>query len=253
MGKRPSSIRVVSYNIHKGFDLGNREFVLDKIREAIRSVDADLVLLQEVLGDHAHKTRQISEWPNSVQFEYLADEIWPHFAYGKNSIYTEGHHGNAILSRYPIVRSENIDISAHRVEKRGLLHAEIEIPGYESHFHAVCLHLGLLESWRREQVSMLAQRIEKVVPRESTIVVGGDFNDWRGRATGALIERLEMKEAFQTLHGEHARTYPSVMPAFKLDRIYYRRAEPVKAQRLDGRPWSELSDHTPLVADLILD
>jgi len=35
------------------------------------------------------------------QHEFLAHESWLHHAYGKNSVYDSGHHGNAILSRYP--------------------------------------------------------------------------------------------------------------------------------------------------------
>jgi endonuclease/exonuclease/phosphatase family metal-dependent hydrolase len=41
-------IKVLSYNIHKGFSPSNRRFVLQGIREGIRSTGADVVFLQEL-------------------------------------------------------------------------------------------------------------------------------------------------------------------------------------------------------------
>ena len=81
-------LRILSYNIHKGFSSGNRRFVLKKMREAIRLVHADLVFLQEVLGEHQVHRERVKEWPDQSQFEFLADEIWPHYTYGKNAIYS---------------------------------------------------------------------------------------------------------------------------------------------------------------------
>src|SRR4051812_7468381 len=96
-----SGLRVISYNIHKGFSSGNLKFILKKMREALRFVQPDLIFLQEVLGHHEVHSRRIKDWPDQSQFEFLAHELWPHFAYGRNAVYTNGHHGNAILSKYP--------------------------------------------------------------------------------------------------------------------------------------------------------
>src|SRR5690349_17254196 len=95
-------LRVLSYNIHKGFGPGNIKFILKKIKEALRSIHPDLVFLQEVLGHHEIHQKNIKGWPEQSQFEFLAHELWPHFAYGRNAVYTNGHHGNAILSKHPI-------------------------------------------------------------------------------------------------------------------------------------------------------
>ena len=35
-------LKVVTYNIHKGFNVGNQRFVLHQIKDALRAVDADL-------------------------------------------------------------------------------------------------------------------------------------------------------------------------------------------------------------------
>src|SRR5262245_33783257 len=88
------ALRLLSYNIHKGFASQNRKFVLRQIKEAIQIIPADIVFLQEVLGHHSRHGRKIKGWPTISQFEYLAETIWPHFTYGKNAVYTYGHHGN---------------------------------------------------------------------------------------------------------------------------------------------------------------
>ncbi len=243
-------LRVLSYNIHKGFSTSNRRFVLRKMREAIREVNADLVMLQEVQGSHDEHKKNIKEWPSEPQFEFLADELWPHSAYGKNAVYTSGHHGNAILSKYPMTFWENIDVSNNRFEKRGLLHGMIEIPQKKKPLHAICTHLGLFEVDRREQVRKLCARIESHVAHGDPLVIGGDFNDWMVRATSTLGKTLEVREAFLSLNGKHARTFPSWMPALQLDRIYYRGMRIEKARTLTGPPWSQLSDHAALYVEL---
>lgn len=245
-------IRVLSYNIHKGFSTGNRNFVLRKLREAIRTVQADLVFLQEVLGHHEVHGKRVIDWPTRPQFEFLADEMWPHFAYGKNAVYTAGHHGNAILSKYPISFWENIDVSTNRLERRGLLHVVIEIPHKRKPLHAICVHLGLLETERQTQIRRLCDRIESMVPHDEPLVIGGDFNDWRIQITRPLKKLVEVQEVFEELRGSHARTFPSWLPALKLDRIYYRGLRARDGQTLVGPPWSQLSDHAALYADLTI-
>jgi endonuclease/exonuclease/phosphatase family metal-dependent hydrolase len=247
----PKHLKVLSYNIHKGFSTNNRKFVLHRIREAIRETHADLVLLQEVQGEHEEHRKRVSNWPLQTQFEFLADEIWPHFAYGKNAVYASGHHGNAILSKYPISFWENIDISTNRMESRGLLHSVIEVPG-TGRVHVMCLHLGLFEADRVRQTTSLCDRIESHVPQDEPLLIAGDFNDWKTRVTARLHQRLQIDEVFLKLRGKHARTFPSWLPALRLDRIYYRGMKPRLADCLTGKPWNELSDHIALYTELSL-
>ncbi len=245
-------LKVLSYNIHKGFSTGNRKFVLKRIKEAISLVHPDLVFLQEVLDHHEVHKKNVKDWPDQSQFEYLADELWPHFAYGRNAVYSHGNHGNAILSKYPFRYFENIDISTNRLESRGILHGVIEVPGRKRPFHALCLHLGLLEAERLQQVRKLCQRIESHVPHQDAFVIAGDFNDWREKVSPLLEKTLECEEAFQKTYGTHARTFPSWLPALRLDRIYYRGMTLQDAICLNGKPWSQLSDHAALMAELAM-
>ena len=51
-------IQVVTYNMHKGFSQFQRELSVHDLRERLRSLSADVVFLQEVVGSHSrHKKR----------------------------------------------------------------------------------------------------------------------------------------------------------------------------------------------------
>jgi endonuclease/exonuclease/phosphatase family metal-dependent hydrolase len=240
-----SRIRILTYNIHKGFSSVSFKYVLKGIQASIRETNADILLLQEVVGHHERH-------PISSQFEFLADQVWPHFAYGKNAIYTKGHHGNAILSKFPISFWENQDVSRSRIERRGLLHAAIEIPGHTLPLHLVCAHLGLFEVDRKLQLKNLCERLSAMVPRHSPLIIGGDFNDWREQAGSRLKSALGLHEAFLELQGESARSFPSWLPVLKLDRLYFRGLDCLSAEIPKGALWRELSDHLPLIAEFSL-
>lgn len=244
-------LHIATYNIHKGFSHFNRRVMVHHLRDNLRALNADIIFLQEVVGEHKGHASRFENWPCNPQYEFLADSIWPDFAYGKNAVYDAGHHGNAILSRYPIVRWDNIDISAHRFESRGLLHCEINIPGWREHLHCLCVHLGLFRRGRTQQLKVLEQHIEHLVPRHAPLVIAGDFNDWRELASRILVQRLALAEAFELTEGRPARSFPSMLPLFRLDRIYVRGFHVEKAQVLQGRPWSEISDHAVLSAEMI--
>jgi endonuclease/exonuclease/phosphatase family metal-dependent hydrolase len=241
-----TTVNVLTVNAHMGFCLFNRRFVLPELREAIRSVGADIVFLQEVMGANERHARRHSNWPQGPQYEFLADSIWPQFAYGRNAAYPEGHHGNALLSKFPILRCDNRDVSIHGHEGRGLLHAVLELPD-GTDLHAVCVHLGLRESHRRRQLERLCGLVSDEIPTDAPLVVAGDFNDWRLRGHPRL-SRCGLQEAFERTHGQLARTFPARYPTLRLDRIYLRNARAEQAATLSSRPWSHLSDHAPLVA-----
>jgi endonuclease/exonuclease/phosphatase family metal-dependent hydrolase len=242
-------IRVLTYNIHKGICFYNRQYVLSELREAIRSVDADIVFLQEVLG--MHPPDKPFETELASQFEFLADEIWHHFAYGKNAVYSSGHHGNAVLSKFPIVAYDNIDISNTRLERRGLLHAVLQVgKGEHDRFHAVNLHLDLLEWGRFQQISRLVTHIRNQIPDQHALIVAGDFNDWKARLSEPLAQELNLKEAGIEHLGKHAKTFPTWMPMLPLDRVYVRGFEIRSHSVLNTEPWSRMSDHAAVTVDL---
>jgi endonuclease/exonuclease/phosphatase family metal-dependent hydrolase len=246
------TLKVLTLNTHKGFTFFNRKFVLHELREAVRATGADIVFLQEVLGEHNRHATRHQNWPTGPQYEFLADTIWKQFAYGRNAVYPHGHHGNALLSKFPIARHDNHDISVQGPEKRGLLHCVMNVPGTAREIHAVCVHLSLTENHRRQQLGLLCRLVSQQIPPDAPLVVAGDFNDWRCRAQ-ALLERCAgLTEAFVSVQGREARTFPARFPLLRLDRIYVRNVRAVRPAVHSVRPWSHLSDHAALSAEIEL-
>jgi endonuclease/exonuclease/phosphatase family metal-dependent hydrolase len=246
-------IKILTYNIHKGFDRYNRDFVLHRIKDHLQNAEVDVVLLQEIQGRHFHHENRISSWPDVSQFEFLADSIWPHYAYGKNAIYRKGHHGNAILSKFNIAEWNNLNLSRFQRASRSLLHGRLELPESNCHLHLICVHLDLIGFERKRQIRELKSYIDNSIDSSEPIILGGDFNDWHGGLGKALESQLDMHEAFREIHGSYAKTFPSNRPMLRMDRIYFRGVNLIDSGTLERQPWSELSDHLPLFANFALD
>jgi endonuclease/exonuclease/phosphatase family metal-dependent hydrolase len=242
-------IRLVTINIHKGFSWGNRRLILDQLRKALRSTEADLVFLQEVVGENSLQAERHRNWPDQTQYEFLADSEWNYFAYGKNAFYPHGHHGNAILSKFPILHSEQIDTSTNRFEQRGFLYCAVTIPGNLNPLHCFCIHLGLFAVSRRKQLRMQADFINARIPRDEPIILAGDFNDWRGHGVDDFALLLGMKDAAREANGMMASTFPARTPLLPLDRIYLRGLTAKKSAAYYKGAWKKLSDHAVLFTE----
>lgn len=243
------SLKALTYNIHKGFSTGNVRFVLHQMKEALTTINPDLIFLQEIQGEHLKRQSSVENWPKESQFEFLADQLWPHYAYAKNAVYKKGHHGNAILSKYPIIGWENIDVSRSPRASRSLLHVIIDVPPAQQKIHAICTHLGLFKIEREQQLITLSNRIESHVPHHEPLIVAGDFNDWGGHAEHHLKDDLNLREIFKVMNGHHCRTFPAWRPLLKVDRIYFRGLKPETCKSFNKEPWQRLSDHIPLYAE----
>lgn len=244
------NLKICTYNIHKGFSQFNRRVVVHELRDRLRALDVDLVFLQEVQGLHMRHEIVHENWPQHPQHEFLAHEVWHQTAYGRNAVYDHGHHGNAILSRFAILSEHNQDVSDHRFERRGLLHCVVALPELAEPVHCVCVHLGLMARSRRRQMEALAERMEQLVPDGAPLIIAGDFNDWRNRADDLLARRLGLTEVFHQGCGRIAKSFPSRAPVLSLDRIYVRGFEVARADVHCGLPWSRISDHAALTAEL---
>ena len=247
-------LRVATYNIHKGvirdlFGL-RRVASVHELRARLHELHADLIFLQEVQGrNERHATRFEEQWPGEPQDQFLArSPTLKHTfetAYGRNATYLHGHHGNALLSRFPIVRRENRDFSDHALEKRGVLHCVVRVA--RRNVHCFVIHFGLFARSRERQAEALVDWIVREVPRRAPLLIAGDFNDWRDHLSQRFVEALQVEEVMGA-----ARTFPALVPWLKMDRIYQRGFGVLGADVLRGPSWARLSDHAPLVADLNL-
>jgi endonuclease/exonuclease/phosphatase family metal-dependent hydrolase len=267
-------IRVATYNIHKGVSsIGSRPRVL-ALKKAIGLFEAEVVFLQEVQGKHEKFFAKFGEeshghrhWPEEAQHEFFAGESH-HSAYGMNAVYDHGHHGNALLSAFPIADQRNHDVSDHAYEQRGILHCVLNTPTCPVHCYVV--HLGLFEAGRGRQTEALIEAVTASAPNGEPVIIAGDFNDWRNTLSAKLRDKLGVVEVFdelgkgsalgglvRSLVGAErkvtpARTFPAALPWFRLDRIYVRGFKVDTAEVLHGTLWAKLSDHAPIVATLKL-
>jgi len=272
-------IRVATYNIHKGVSAIRSEPRVLALKQAIGLFDADVVFLQEVQGKHDLNAAKYGaehfghkHWPAAAQHEYFAGESrHAHAAYGMNAIYDHGHHGNALLSAFPIANQANHDVSDHAYEQRGILHCVLNTPHGTVHCYVV--HLGLFEAGRRRQTQALISAVRASAPDGEPVIIAGDFNDWRNTLGSELRNALGVVEAFDQIGSNSAldeivrtlsrkasinlgtnpaRTFPAALPFFRLDRIYVRGFKVEAAEVMHGSLWAKLSDHAPIVASLTL-
>lgn len=241
-----TSIRVATYNIHKGVQgLGlARRLEIHNLAHAVEQFDADIVCLQEVRRHHRQLERYFTRWPALDQAGYLSPEGYES-VYMTNAYTRHGEHGNALLSRWPVLGSGHADVSDHRFEQRGLLHAQLLVDGRV--VHVVVVHLGLIHASRERQVQRLGAFIGREVPENEPLVVAGDFNDW-----GAQLLRPMAELGLHTFEGIRLPTFPASLPLLHLDRIFVRGLTPVSAHVPHGRAWRRMSDHLPLIAELAL-
>lgn len=211
---------------------------------AVEQLDADIVCLQEVRKLHRREAAYFQRWPDVPQAEYLAPEGYE-AVYRTNAFTKHGEHGNALLSRWPVIGHQHEDISDHRFEQRGLLHVEVDAHGRR--VHVIVVHLGLIPGSRVRQVDRLQQFIEREVPPGSPVVVAGDFNDW-----GAQIKRMLSGFGLYEFDAPRAFTYPARLPLVQLDHVYVRGLEPLGLHVPRGRIWWRMSDHLPLIAEFKL-
>ena len=242
-------IKLLTYNIHRAIGI-DRRFRPERIVEVLRHHDADIALLQEV-DEGAPRSRELD-----LGRELAAAAGYPHLAIGHNVSLRKGRYGNATLSRFPITRERNIDLTIGTSKRRGCQHTTIEVASPVGRTHSLevfNLHLGLSARERREQIGLLVESAEWRMVGAGGCIVAGDFNDWRSQLLPLFLEALDFESATLERRGTAERclpTYPSFAPRGSLDHVYYRGGlvlREVGVSRL--RTVRVASDHLPLLAE----
>jgi endonuclease/exonuclease/phosphatase family metal-dependent hydrolase len=247
-----TALRVATYNIHKGVQgLGpSQRLEIHNLGHAVEQFDADVVCLQEVRKINRRHAKRFANWPTVGQADFLAP-LGYEAVYQSNAVTRHGEHGNALLSRWPVVRHRHEDMSDHRFEQRGLLHAELKVS--RRTVHVIVVHLGLLRASRRRQTEQLADYIQREVGARAPLVVAGDFNEPPGQVAQwlapagllpALVAHPERSAPARTP------TFPSRLPILQLDHVFARGLHCTGVHVPRGRIWWRMSDHLPLIADL---
>ncbi len=230
-----SRLRVVSYNIHQCVGTDRRRDP-ERVAAVLREIDADVIGLQEVDARPGAAT-------DSMQMQYLAGALGLHAVAGPTIVRHDGHYGNALLSRRPVLDVRRVDLTVYRREPRAAIDADLDVGG--AVVRVIVTHLGLLPGERRVQVRRLLDVLG--AHDSNATVLCGDINEWFavGRPLRWLNARLGRAAA--------VRTFPTFCPVFALDRLWVNPRAAAADVRAHVTPTSRVaSDHLPLVADIRL-
>jgi endonuclease/exonuclease/phosphatase family metal-dependent hydrolase len=100
------------------------------------------------------------------------------------------------------------------------------------------------------QKRALIEYVRSAIPEDEPLIIAGDFNDWHNDLSPVLARELGVHDVFDLQRGKPARSYPSGMPLFRLDRIYVRGFSVQHCDVHIGGKWRRLSDHAALSARL---
>jgi endonuclease/exonuclease/phosphatase family metal-dependent hydrolase len=258
-----NTLRIITWNIHKGVrGLGLRKRLeIHAMQAALAKLDADVICLQEVRRINTREAAHFTQWPELPQADFLAPSGYE-AVYRTNAFTKHGEHGNALLSRYPVVSHAHEDMSDHRFEQRGLLHATLQIQ--DKKVHVIVVHLGLIATSRQRQMAQLSRYIERDIPRQETLVVAGDFNspiapvrwaqsaldDKNGNGNDLQKSKAKTPKMLHALRG-HA-TFPSRLPMLQLDHVFARHASIISTHVPRESEWARMSDHLPLIVEVQL-
>ena len=200
----------------------------------------DIVFLQEV-GVHFHPRLNKHNLENHL--EALSDAFWPHTSYGQNASCTNGHHGNAILSRWPLTEVFNLNLTVSPIEKRGLQHVTIHIEGRK--IHLLNTHLDVFYWTRKKQVQKLIEYINRTARTDCPVILAGDFNDWNSKTSLQIQKKSFLKEVSHT----PIKTYPHIFPVLPLDRIFCYLFDVEKVFSIPTEKGLGASDHLALMTE----
>ena len=224
----PWPVTVATYNIHSAIGMDG-QFSPLRVGEVLQEMRADIIALQEVpLGGE--------DWPDVLQA--LQEMTDYHAVEGPTHCNPKRRFGNAVLSRYPIIATRNIDLSFGRCEPRGALDADIDCHGHP--LRVIATHLGLRPGERRAQIRTLLQAFGT---NQMPMILMGDINEWLtwGRPLRMLHRHFEEAPA--------PATFPAPWPVFALDRIWISPRRRLVHVEVHATPLAKMaSDHLPLIA-----
>ncbi len=235
---RHHTIRVVTYNVHRGRGLDGRTKP-DRIAAVLQEIDADVIALQEVVGAGPRHGGHAEAFGAALGMGWVmapTRHLWSH------------QFGNVVLSKFPIAHHTRYNLSWKTCEPRGCMRVDLTLDD-DVTLHLYNVHFGTAILERRVQAERLAGIVSDRRVTGPKVVLG-DFNEWtRGPASALLSERLNGIDL--AAHLRRRRTYPGVFPLVHLDHIYHQgNVEVEKVELVRSRRALIASDHVPLVATL---
>ena len=237
-------MRLLSYNIQKGFGERDRRYNFERTIAAIEHENPDIVCLQEV--DHNERRSHFHDQPKILEeyFKYEASD------YQFNHKVHAGGYGNFLLSRYPFHSVSQVCLKLTHRKKRGAQVVIVDTP--EGRLLLVAWHLGLREKQRHQQVNYLLDHVDMQSKLDLPTIIIGDFNDWRNTLAPGPFSRHGFEQI--TRPPSRFRTFPSYLPIGSLDKAFCRGQVFIRDARVVRTPLTrEASDHLPILIDFHLE
>ncbi|MEN9579030.1 MAG: hypothetical protein RJA70_2039 [Pseudomonadota bacterium] len=241
-----TTLRILSWNIHKGVGGVDRRYDLGRVADVLARLEPDLALLQEVA-----QGMPSLRGDDQVQRLGALDGLFRHAEFHPEHQFRRGGYGNLILSRYPLHDPEHLDLTIGVRKKRGLVKTHVVIRHDEHQRTLVVhnMHLGLAGSERARQLQrFLESEPFRGIHHSTPIIVGGDLNDlW-----GGLGPKFLAPAGFQRA-GKLENTFPAMFPLRPLDGLFYRGdMRLIDAGVARDAQAKAASDHLPIWADFEL-
>ncbi len=222
-------LRVLAYNIHHGEGMDGK-INLPRIAGVIEKERPDFVALQEV-------DKGVNRSGNIDQAKVLGKLLGMHHSFAKFMDYDEGEYGLAVLSKYPIIKTQ-----IHRLpdgaEPRVVLEVEAKVNGESISFASI--HLDWTKSSLR--VAQFKALDKALAIRNHPVIVAGDYNAEPGSPT----MNMASQSGFVIPKSDANLTWPADKPIVEIDYIVVRGMYDVKATSI---VLDELiaSDHRPIM------
>ena len=200
-------LRILSYNIHHAEGVDGKLDV-PRIAQVILSVEPDLVALQEV-DKNTTRTGKVNQ---DIELAHLTKM---NSVFGSNITFQGGQYGNAILSKFPIIKNKNFLLpNVDSGEQRGLLRSQIQISNKEN-----VLFFSTHLDHRRSDTERLAsaEAINQIISlnNKSPAILAGDFNDVPESPTLKELGKLWLRTNKKIL-----KTIPASKPSRQIDYIF---------------------------------
>jgi len=224
----------MTYNIRHGLGMDSI-LDLERIVRVIRSVDPDILILNEV-------DQGTNRSGGVAQADSLAKMLDMQAYFGRSIDYDGGQYGNALLSKFPVNTFRVIDISTDTLrEGRSVFLASLRVD--TDTLYVIGTHLGLDSLERQQQVTSILQ----VLPVSERVILAGDFNFEPG-TQGYKQVNNRLKDGIAISHDRPSSTFPANQPQRRIDYIFLGMdILPGEGPQIKSADLEVASDHLPQI------
>jgi endonuclease/exonuclease/phosphatase family metal-dependent hydrolase len=240
VAQQPLKVRVLTYNIHHGEGTDGK-LDLERIAGVIRSVEPDVVALQEV-------DRGTSRTGSVDQPEELARRTGMRAIFSRNIAFGGGEYGNAVLTRWPVAAFRNVHLPLlDDGEQRGVLIVDLQPPGAGASVQFLATHWDHrpADGERLAAAAKINELMQAAAERPA--ILAGDLN----APPDSGVLRIVLQQ-WQPSSAQELPTMPSRAPRRQIDYVFTRPPGRWRVSQVRVLDEAVASDHRPLLAELEL-